>query len=109
MGLSTLGPWDSENNFESPFQSPVVGMEGDWWWGWELGRVVCGGVVWFGYSITSLLVSFFLSFYLYIDVKKLGGGDGGGGWVELDYSVSSGPFLTMNFEFDHDHGPRPGP
>ena len=31
-----------------------------------------------------------------------------GGWVELDYSVSSGPFLTMFFEFDQDHGPRPG-
>ena len=27
------------------------------------------------------------------------------GWwlVHLDYSVSSGPFLTMNFEFDQDH------
>ena len=25
--------------------------------------------------------------------------------VDLDYSVSSGPFLTMNFEFDQDHGP----
>ena len=30
-------------------------------------------------------------------------------WVHLDYSVSSGPFLTMNYEFDQDHGPRPGP
>ena len=30
-------------------------------------------------------------------------------WVLLDYSDSSGPFLTMNFEFDHDYGPRPGP
>ena len=29
-------------------------------------------------------------------------------WVLLDYSDSSGPFLTMNFEFDQDHGPRPG-
>ena len=48
-----------------------------------------------------------MSFDLYIDLEELGGG--GGGWVELDYSVSSGPFLTMNFEFDHDHGPRPGP
>ena len=27
----------------------------------------------------------------------------------MDYSDSSGPFLTMNFEFDHDYGPRPGP
>ena len=25
--------------------------------------------------------------------------------VHLDYNVSSGPFLTMNFEFDQDHGP----
>ena len=34
------------------------------------------------------------------------------GWwwvVHLDYNVSSGPFLTMNFELDQDHGPRPGP
>ena len=29
--------------------------------------------------------------------------------VHLDYNVSSGPFLTMNFEFDLDHGPRPAP
>ena len=29
--------------------------------------------------------------------------------VHLDYNVSSGHFLTMNFEFDQDHGPRPGP
>ena len=27
----------------------------------------------------------------------------------MDYSDSYGPFLTMNFEFDHDYGPRPGP
>ena len=35
----------------------------------------------------------------------------GDGWVvvHLEYDVSSGPFLTMNFEFDQDHGPRPGP
>ena len=33
----------------------------------------------------------------------------GGGWLELDYSVRSGPFGTINFEFDQDHGPRPGP
>ena len=33
------------------------------------------------------------------------------GWwlvVHLDYSVNSGPFLTMNFKFDQDHGSRPG-
>ena len=47
-----------------------------------------------------------MSFDLYIDVEKLGGG---GDKLELDYSVSSGPFLTMNFEFNQDHGPRPGP
>ena len=29
--------------------------------------------------------------------------------VDLDYSVSSGPFLTMNFEFDQDYRPRLGP
>ena len=29
--------------------------------------------------------------------------------VHLDYNVSSGSFLTMNFEFDQDHGPWPGP
>ena len=34
----------------------------------------------------------------------------GGGWVgHLDYSIISGPFLIMNFEFDQDHGPRPQP
>ena len=33
---------------------------------------------------------------------------GGGGWVDLYHSVSSGPFLTMNFEFNQYHGPRPG-
>ena len=32
-----------------------------------------------------------------------------GGLVHLVYSLSSGPFLTMHFEFDQDHGPRPGP
>ena len=32
-----------------------------------------------------------------------------GWWVHLDYRVSSGPFSTMNFEFDQNHGPRPGP
>ena len=47
----------------------------------------------------------FLSFHLYIDVGKLLSG----WWVQLDYNVSSGPFFTMNFEFDQDHGPRPGP
>ena len=25
------------------------------------------------------------------------------------FGFSSGPFLTKNFEFDLDHGPRPGP
>ena len=33
------------------------------------------------------------------------------GWwlvVHLEYSVSFGPFLTMNFKFDQDHGSRPG-
>ena len=29
--------------------------------------------------------------------------------MHLDYSISSGPFLTVNFEFDQDHRPRPGP
>ena len=32
----------------------------------------------------------------------------GGRVVHLDYNISSGPFLIMNFEFDQDHGPRPG-
>ena len=27
--------------------------------------------------------------------------------MELDYNVSSGPFSTMNFEFNQDNGPRP--
>ena len=27
----------------------------------------------------------------------------------MDYNNSSGPFLTMNFKFDQDHGPRQGP
>ena len=29
--------------------------------------------------------------------------------VHLAYRVRSVPFLIMNFEFDQDHGPRPGP
>ena len=29
--------------------------------------------------------------------------------VHLDYSISSGPFLTMKFDQDHGHGPGPGP
>ena len=29
--------------------------------------------------------------------------------MHLDYNVSSGPFLTMDFEFDQDHGTRPEP
>ena len=43
--------------------------------------------------------SLFLSFELYIDVKKLEGG-----WV-VDYNVSSGPFLS----FDIVIGDGPGP
>ena len=35
------------------------------------------------------------------------GWDGGAGWW-VHYNVSSDPFLTMNFEFDQDHRPRPG-
>ena len=31
----------------------------------------------------------------------------GWGGVYLVYGIGSGPFLTMNLEFDHDHGPRP--
>ena len=63
---------------------------------------------WFGGSITLLYFwSVFLSFDLYIDVEKLGVAVmvGGGGWVELDCSISSGHFLTMNFEFDQDQDP----
>ena len=28
--------------------------------------------------------------------------------VQLEYSISSAPILTMNFEFDQNHGPRAG-
>ena len=30
-----------------------------------------------------------------------------GWWVHLDYNVSSGPFLTINFECDYDNVPGP--
>ena len=50
--------------------------------------------------------SFILSFDLYIDVEKLSVVVGG---CLLDYNVSSGSFLIMNFEFDQDHGPRQDP
>ena len=40
-------------------------------------------------------------------LKSYGVG-GGRWWTELDYNFCSGPFLTMNFEIDQDHGPRPG-
>ena len=49
--------------------------------------------------------SFILCFDLYIDVEKLWGG----GWVHLYYNVISGPYFTMNFQFDQDHEPTPGP
>ena len=29
--------------------------------------------------------------------------------MHLKYNISSGPFLTVNFQFDLDHGQRPGP
>ena len=47
-----------------------------------------------------------MSFHLQSVFEELGGG---GGLVHLDFNVSSGPFLTMNFEFNQEHGPRPGP
>ena len=47
------------------------------------------------------------TFDLYIDVKKLwGGGGGGGGWCTLDYSVSSGPFLSYEIEIGDGPGPE---
>ena len=33
----------------------------------------------------------------------------GGWWVHLDYSISSGSSLTLNFQFEPDHGPKTGP
>ena len=42
------------------------------------------------------------SFNLYIDVKKLWGG----GWVELDYNISSGPFLSFVIEIGDGPGPE---
>ena len=45
------------------------------------------------------------TFDLYIDVKKLWGGGWVGGWVVLDYNVSSGPFLSYEIEI----GDGPGP
>ena len=51
---------------------------------------------WFGYNMTLLMVpspySCLLTFTLML--KSCGWW-----WVQLDYSVSSGPFWTMNFEF----------
>ena len=43
------------------------------------------------------------TFDLYIDVKKLWGG--GGGWVYLDYNISSGPFLSYEIEIGDDQEP----
>ena len=77
-------------------------------WEWLLRWRGIGGVrvgCLFGYSITSLPYSCLLTFILML--KSWGWV--GVWWVHLDYSVSSGPFLTMNYEFDQDHGPRPGP
>ena len=53
-----------------------------------------------------MVVGLSFDLYIYIDIEKLWGD---GWWVHLDYSVISGPFLTMNFDFDQDCGPRPGP
>ena len=48
-----------------------------------------------------------MTFDLYIDVKKLwGGGGGGDGWVYLDYSISSGPFLSYEIEIGDGPGPE---
>ena len=71
---------------------------------WEVGvfAIVC---CWFGDSMTSLLVRFLVFWPLYWCWKVVSGG----WWVEFEYNVSSGPFLTMNFEFEQDPGPRPGP
>ena len=41
---------------------------------------------------------------LYIDVRKL---LVGGGWVYLDYSISSGPFLDLTLEIEIGDGPGP--
>ena len=41
---------------------------------------------------------------LYIDVKKLS--VGGWWWVELDYNVSSGPFLSFEIEIGDGPGPE---
>ena len=45
------------------------------------------------------------TFDLYIDVKKFRGGWWWWWWVELDYNVSSGPFLSFEIEIRD----RPGP
>ena len=47
---------------------------------------------------------FFLSLDLYNATKKLSGG-----WwvVELDYNVSSGPFLSLTLEIEIGDGPGP--
>jgi len=45
-----------------------------------------------------------LTFDLYIDVKKFRGG--WWWWVELDYNVSSGPFLSFEIEIGDGPGPE---
>ena len=87
LGLWDLGIYQSTGQCESPVKLRSC-------YGVEVG----GGGLWLVVYLeiaTSLLI-LFLVFDLYIDVEKLGGG----GWVHLDYSISSGPFMIMNFEFD---------
>ena len=45
------------------------------------------------------------NFDLYIDVKKFRGG-WWWWWVELDYNVSSGPFLSFEIEIGDGPGPE---
>ena len=49
-----------------------------------------------------------LSSFFKLNNKKFRGGIFYVVFIYLDYNVSSSPFFTMNFEFDHDHEPRPG-
>ena len=69
------------------------------------------GLVWFGMtgggSVLTLEIeidNWRWTFDLYIDVKKLWVG----GWVvvELDYNVSSGPFLSYEIEIGDGPGPE---
>ena len=50
-----------------------------------------------------------LSSFFKLNNKKFRGGIFYVVFIYLDYNVSSSSLLTINCEFDQDHGPRPGP